>query len=68
MEAMRADQFDPAKLAALGHIEIIARWIVDGFMAGLHRLFGCLKNTRRIIGKSTHAFLIVRNGGNVTLY
>jgi uncharacterized protein (DUF58 family) len=35
--ALRADLFDPASLAALGRIEIIARWIVDGFMAGLHR-------------------------------
>lgn len=33
----RADLFDPAALAALGRIEIIARWIVDGFLAGLHR-------------------------------
>lgn len=33
----RADLFDPASLAALGRIEIVARWIVDGFMAGLHR-------------------------------
>ncbi len=33
----RADLFDPATLAALGRIEIIARWIVDGFMSGLHR-------------------------------
>jgi uncharacterized protein (DUF58 family) len=35
--ALRADLLDPASLAALGRIEIIARWIVDGFMAGLHR-------------------------------
>jgi len=34
---LRADLLDPASLAALGRIEIIARWIVDGFMAGLHR-------------------------------
>lgn len=34
---MRADLFDPTALAALGRIEIVARWIVDGFMAGLHR-------------------------------
>jgi uncharacterized protein (DUF58 family) len=33
----RADLLDPATLAALGRIEIIARWIVDGFMSGLHR-------------------------------
>jgi uncharacterized protein (DUF58 family) len=36
-QAMRADLFDPASLAALGRIEIVARWIVDGFMSGLHR-------------------------------
>src|SRR4051812_2498440 len=35
--ALRADLFDPASLAALGRIEIVARWIVDGFMTGLHR-------------------------------
>jgi uncharacterized protein (DUF58 family) len=34
---LRADLFDPASLAALGRIEIVARWVVDGFMAGLHR-------------------------------
>ena len=37
MERTRADLFDPASLAALGRIEIVARWIVDGFMSGLHR-------------------------------
>ena len=36
-QAVRADLFDPASLAALGRIEIVARWIVDGFMSGLHR-------------------------------
>src|ERR1041385_8958242 len=36
-QAMRADLFDPASLAALGRIEIVARWIVEGFMVGLHR-------------------------------
>jgi len=35
--AARADLFDPANLTALGRIEIVARWIVDGFMTGLHR-------------------------------
>jgi uncharacterized protein (DUF58 family) len=35
--AARADLHDPASLAALGHVEIVARWIVDGFLAGLHR-------------------------------
>ncbi|HJR62659.1 MAG TPA: DUF58 domain-containing protein [Gemmatimonadaceae bacterium] len=33
----RADLLDPATIAALGRIEIIARWIVDGFLTGLHR-------------------------------
>jgi len=33
----RADLFDPAALAGLGHFEIVARWIVDGFLSGLHR-------------------------------
>ena len=33
----RPDLHDPASLAALGHVEIVARWVVDGFMAGLHR-------------------------------
>lgn len=37
LRSTRADLFDPASLAALGRIEIIARWIVDGFMSGLHR-------------------------------
>jgi uncharacterized protein (DUF58 family) len=35
--AVRADLHDPASLASLGHVEIVARWIVDGFMSGLHR-------------------------------
>jgi uncharacterized protein (DUF58 family) len=35
--ATRADLLDPAHLAALGRVEIIARWVVDGFMTGLHR-------------------------------
>src|SRR3954469_25394516 len=33
----RADLFDPAALGALGHLEVVARWIVDGFLSGLHR-------------------------------
>jgi uncharacterized protein (DUF58 family) len=37
MESNRADLVDPASLAALGRIEIVARWVVDGFMTGLHR-------------------------------
>lgn len=28
---------DPASLAALGRLEVIARWVVDGLLAGLHR-------------------------------
>ena len=35
--ALRADLYDPAALASLGHIEVAARWIVDGFLSGLHR-------------------------------
>jgi uncharacterized protein (DUF58 family) len=35
--ASRADLLDPATVAALGHIELVARWVVDGFIAGLHR-------------------------------
>jgi uncharacterized protein (DUF58 family) len=31
------DQLDPAVLAALGHLELVARWVVDGFITGLHR-------------------------------
>ncbi|MEQ1690228.1 MAG: DUF58 domain-containing protein [Gemmatimonas sp.] len=37
MSAQRADQLDPAVLAALGHLELVARWAVDGFITGLHR-------------------------------
>src|SRR5215212_1874296 len=33
----RPDLFDPATIAQLGRIEIIARWVVDGFISGLHR-------------------------------
>ena len=35
--ASRADLFDPASLAEMGHIEVVARWVVDGFVTGLHR-------------------------------
>jgi uncharacterized protein (DUF58 family) len=35
--APRADLLDPAALVALGHLEVVARWIVDGFLSGLHR-------------------------------
>ncbi len=33
----RADLLDPAQVAALGRMEIVARWVVDGFLQGLHR-------------------------------
>lgn len=35
--SLRADLLDPATLASLGRIEIVARWLVDGFLSGLHR-------------------------------
>jgi uncharacterized protein (DUF58 family) len=34
---LRADLVDPASLSALGRIEIIARWVVEGFLTGLHK-------------------------------
>jgi len=37
MATSRADQLDPAVLAALGQLELVARWVVDGFITGLHR-------------------------------
>jgi uncharacterized protein (DUF58 family) len=33
----RADLLDPSALAALGRVEVVARWIVEGFLTGLHR-------------------------------
>ncbi|MEX2180825.1 MAG: DUF58 domain-containing protein [Gemmatimonadaceae bacterium] len=33
----RADLMDPATLAALGRLEVISRWVVDGVLNGLHR-------------------------------
>ena len=36
-QQLHAHTLDPATLASLGRIEIVARWIVDGFMTGLHR-------------------------------
>ncbi|MCC7051906.1 MAG: DUF58 domain-containing protein [Gemmatimonadaceae bacterium] len=30
-------QMDPATLARIGNLELVARWVVDGFIAGLHR-------------------------------
>lgn len=35
--ALRADLYDPVALASLGRLEVVARWIVDGFLSGLHR-------------------------------
>ena len=37
MDPARADLIEPASLAALGRVELIARWVVDGFITGLHR-------------------------------
>ncbi|HEY7877883.1 MAG TPA: DUF58 domain-containing protein [Gemmatimonadaceae bacterium] len=37
MATPRPDLLDPSTIAALGRIEIVARWIVDGFLTGLHR-------------------------------
>ncbi len=37
MSQPRADQLDPAILAALGQLELVARWVVEGFITGLHR-------------------------------
>ena len=36
-QAVRADLMDPHSLAALGRLEVISRWLVDGLLAGLHR-------------------------------
>jgi len=33
----RPDLMDPQTLAALGRLEVISRWVVDGLLAGLHR-------------------------------
>lgn len=37
MPPSRADLLDPSALAALGHLKLVARWVVDGFLTGLHR-------------------------------
>ncbi|MBX3132582.1 MAG: DUF58 domain-containing protein [Gemmatimonadaceae bacterium] len=34
---LRPDLMDPRTLAALGRLEVISRWLVDGVMTGLHR-------------------------------
>ena len=33
----RADLLDPTQVASLGRMEIVARWVVEGFLQGLHR-------------------------------
>jgi uncharacterized protein (DUF58 family) len=33
----RADLMDPAHLAALGRLEVVSRWVVDGVLHGAHR-------------------------------
>ena len=37
MDTARADLVDPSMLASIGGLEIIARWVVEGFITGLHR-------------------------------
>jgi uncharacterized protein (DUF58 family) len=37
MSSPRADLLDPSAISALGHLEMVARWVVDGFLTGLHR-------------------------------
>src|SRR5947209_531408 len=37
MVATRVDLLDPAEVAGLGGIEIVAQGVVEGFLAGLHR-------------------------------
>lgn len=36
-QGLRPDQLDPAALAALGRLEVVSKWVVDGFLTGLHR-------------------------------
>lgn len=36
-QSVRADLMDPLTLAALGRLEVVSRWIVDGLLAGMHR-------------------------------
>ncbi len=33
----RADLLDPTTLAALGRLDVVSRWVADGFVSGLHR-------------------------------
>ncbi|MGA1359847.1 MAG: DUF58 domain-containing protein [Gemmatimonadaceae bacterium] len=35
--SVRADLMDPAALAALGRLEVVSRWLAQGFLQGLHR-------------------------------
>ena len=37
MPASRADLLDPTTLAALGRLEVVSRWVADGFITGMHR-------------------------------
>jgi uncharacterized protein (DUF58 family) len=37
MSTPRADQIDPSVLSSMGHLELVARWVVEGFITGLHR-------------------------------
>ena len=36
-DAQRIDLLDPAEVARLGGIEIVAQGVVEGFLAGIHR-------------------------------
>src|SRR6266702_2745795 len=36
-DAQRIDLLDPAEVARLGGIEIVAEGVVEGFLAGIHR-------------------------------
>jgi hypothetical protein len=37
-EALPGIRFiDPAALARIGNLELVARWVVEGFISGLHR-------------------------------
>ncbi|MBX3173211.1 MAG: DUF58 domain-containing protein [Gemmatimonadaceae bacterium] len=36
-DRLRPDLMDPQTLAALGRLEVISRWLVDGMLNGLHR-------------------------------
>lgn len=36
-DRLRPDLMDPMTLAALGRLEVISRWLVDGMLTGMHR-------------------------------